>query len=75
MASRAARARAYLLTLVAYVAYYVVERAFENWGADGRLAPLIAGQAPNLLFRAAGLVAFLRLTRRGWWPECSDRTS
>jgi lipopolysaccharide export system permease protein len=65
MASRAARTRAYLLTLVAYVAYYVVERAFENWGADGRLAPLIAGQAPNLLFGAAGLVAFLRLTRRG----------
>jgi lipopolysaccharide export system permease protein len=65
MASRAARTRAYLLTLLAYVAYYVLERAFENWGADGKLAPLLAGQAPNLLFGGLGLVAFLRLTRRG----------
>ena len=65
MASRAARTRAYLLTLSVYVAYYVVERAFENWGSDGKLAPLLAGQAPNLLFGAFGLVAFLRLTRRG----------
>ncbi len=40
MSSRAARTRAYLLTLGAYVAYYVVERTFENWGTAGRLAPL-----------------------------------
>ena len=65
MASRAARGRAYMLTLAAYVAYYVVERGFENWGNDGRLVPFLAGQAPNLLFGAVGLFAFLRLTRRG----------
>jgi len=42
-----------------------VERGFENWGNDGRLVPFLAGQAPNLLFGAVGLFAFLRLTRRG----------
>jgi lipopolysaccharide export system permease protein len=55
MASRAARTRAYLLTLLAYVAYYVVERAFENWGAEGKLRFLPAGPEPLFKHRAGRL--------------------
>lgn len=65
MSSRAARTRGYLLALGVYVAYYLVERSFENLGTAGRLAPWLAGMAPNLLFGAFGTVLFLRLTRRG----------
>jgi lipopolysaccharide export system permease protein len=65
MASKAARTRGYLLTLLVYVAYYIVERSFENLGTGGKLAPWVAAQAPNFLFGALGLVIFLRLTRRG----------
>lgn len=65
MSSRAARTRGYLLALGVYVAYYLVERSFENWGTAGRLAPWLAGVAPNLVFGAFGTWLFVRLTRRG----------
>ena len=65
MSSRAARTRGYLLALGAYVAYYLVERTFENLGTAGRLAPWLAGMAPNLVFGALGAWLFVRLTRRG----------
>ena len=65
MSSRAARTRGYLLALGAYVAYYLVERSFENLGTAGRLAPWLAGMAPNLVFGALGAWLFIRLTRRG----------
>jgi lipopolysaccharide export system permease protein len=65
MSSRAARTRGYMLALGAYVAYYIVERSFENLGTAGRLAPWLAGVAPNLVFGAFGAWLFVRLTRRG----------
>ena len=65
MSSRAARTRGYLLALGVYVAYYLVERTFENLGTAGRLAPWLAGMAPNLVFGAFGTWLFVRLTRRG----------
>ncbi len=65
MSSRAARTRGYLLALGVYVAYYLVERSFENLGTAGRLAPWLAGMAPNLVFGAFGTWLFVRLTRRG----------
>ena len=65
LTSRAARTRGYLVVLAAYVAYYLVGRTFENWATAGKVLPLLAGQAPNLLFGAFGAVLFLRLTRRG----------
>jgi lipopolysaccharide export system permease protein len=65
MSSRAARTRGYMLALGAYVAYYIVERSFENLGTAGRLAPWLAGMAPNLVFGVFGAWLFVRLTRRG----------
>ncbi|HZX40611.1 MAG TPA: LptF/LptG family permease, partial [Myxococcaceae bacterium] len=65
MSSRAARTRGYLLALGVYVAYYIVERSFENLGTAGRLAPWLVGMAPNLVFGAFGTWLFVRLTRRG----------
>src|SRR5262249_58675773 len=70
MSSRAARTRGYMLALGAYVAYYIVERSFENWGTAGRLAPWLAGLAPNLVFGAFGAWLFVRLTRRGLGAWC-----
>jgi lipopolysaccharide export system permease protein len=65
MRLRRARGLAYALTLSFYVLFYVVERSFENWGTTGRLLPLVAGQGPNLLFGAAGLLAMRWLGARG----------
>jgi lipopolysaccharide export system permease protein len=65
MRLRRARGKAYLLTLTFYVLFYVVQRSFENWGSTGRLLPLLAGQGPNLIFGAAGLVALRWIGARG----------
>jgi lipopolysaccharide export LptBFGC system permease protein LptF len=65
MRLRRARGLAYALTLSFYVLFYVVERSFENWGSTGRLASLVAGQGPNLLFGALGLLAMRWLGQRG----------
>ena len=63
--ARTVRTRGYLLALAVYVAYYIVQRSFENLGTAGRLVPWLAGMAPNLLFGAFGTWLFVRLTRRG----------
>ena len=65
VSARTVRTRGYLLALVAYVAYYIVQRSFENLGTGGRLVPWLAGMAPNLVFGAFGTWLFVRLTRRG----------
>jgi len=65
VSARTVRTRGYLLALVAYVAYYIVQRSFENLGTGGRLVPWLAGMAPNLVFGAFGAWLFVRLTRRG----------
>ena len=65
MRLRRARGKAYLLTLTFYVLFYVVQRSFENWGSTGRLLPLLAGQGPNLIFGAVGLLALRWIDTRG----------
>ncbi len=64
LAGRKSRGTSVLLTLLAYVLYYVVERAFENLGNAGRLPPLLAGQAPNAIFGLLGALLWSRLRGR-----------
>lgn len=59
------RARGLLLTILGYVGYYVLNRAFENMGADGRLPYIVAALVPSLLIAAMGWLAFWRLMRAG----------
>lgn len=58
------RARGGVLTLIGYAAFYVVAQVSTSFGDRGLLAPVLAGQLPNLLFVAFGLVA-LAITDRG----------
>ncbi len=62
---RAGRARGYLVTLGAYVAYYVLSRTFENMGTQGKLPALLAGQLCNLLFVVLGCAVLWRAHRVG----------
>lgn len=59
------RAWGYLLTLGAYVLFYVLMRLFEQMGQQGKLPVLLAGQLANILFCAVGLVAMYRVSRSG----------
>ncbi len=59
------RARGYLLTLLGYVAYYVLSRFFENLGAQDRMPLVVAGQLPNVLFAAVGCLVLYRVSRAG----------
>jgi lipopolysaccharide export system permease protein len=59
------RGRGYAVALVGYVAYYVLYRALENLGSQGKLPLLLAGQLPNLLFAALGAAWLGRLGRPG----------
>ncbi len=61
---RGGRARSFLLTLAAYVGYYLVARSCVSMGERGVVPALLAGQLPNLLFVAAGLAGLAVLTRR-----------
>jgi lipopolysaccharide export system permease protein len=65
MSRRQARGRSYLLTLGAYVLYYVLTRTFENLGDHGRMAPWLAGELTNFIFAAAGAIALFRMARPG----------
>jgi len=63
--SRGGRAQGLVLTLVGYVGYYVLSRACEKLGVEGRLPFWLAGQLPNLLFLTLGAAAMARLSRVG----------
>jgi lipopolysaccharide export system permease protein len=54
-----------LWTLVAYVTFYVLNRAFEQVANRGQLPPLVAGQLTNLLFALVGVLLLWRIARRG----------
>jgi lipopolysaccharide export system permease protein len=60
-----ARARAVLLALFSYVAYYVLLQLCSNLALRGQVPPPLAGQLPNLAFAAVGAVLAWRLVRRG----------
>jgi lipopolysaccharide export system permease protein len=62
---QAGRAWGYLLTLSGYVLFYVLSRAFEHMGTQGKLPVLLAGQLANLLFVAVGVFAMWRVSRSG----------
>ncbi|MCP3142592.1 LptF/LptG family permease [Pyxidicoccus xibeiensis] len=59
------RAWGYLFTLGGYVLYYVLSRAFEQLGQQGKLPVELAGQLANLLFMLVGAVALYRVNRSG----------
>ncbi len=65
MGRRQSRGRAYLLTILSYVAYYVISKMFENLGSQGRIPLLLAGQLHNALFAALGGWALYRVMRSG----------
>ncbi|WP_342381342.1 LptF/LptG family permease [Myxococcus stipitatus] len=62
---QAGRAWGYLLTLGGYVLYYLLSRAFEQLGQQGKLPAPLAGQLANLIFMAVGAVALYRVSRSG----------
>jgi lipopolysaccharide export system permease protein len=59
------RARGVMLTLLGYIAFYLLARASVSFGERGVLSPLLAGQLPNLLFVALGGLALLWAQRKG----------
>ncbi|MBI3181385.1 MAG: LptF/LptG family permease [Myxococcales bacterium] len=62
---RSGRARGYLLTIGAYVLYYVTARACAGLGERGLLPALLGGQLPNLVFAGLGALALSRVAREG----------
>ena len=64
LARRGGRSRSFLLTLGAYVAYYLLARGCVSFGERGALPALLAGQLPNLVFVACGLAGLAVLNRR-----------
>lgn len=59
------RAWGVVFSLASYVGYYLLARAAVQVAEKGELAPMLAGQVPNLLFVAVGLALMLRVERRG----------
>ncbi|MCP3101366.1 LptF/LptG family permease [Myxococcus sp. K15C18031901] len=62
---QAGRAWGYLLTLGGYVFYYLLSRAFEQLGQQGKLPVVVAGQLANVVFMLVGAVALYRVSRSG----------
>lgn len=61
----AGRARGVVLTLAGYALFYVIAQVSTSFGEKGVLAPLLAGQLPNLVFVGLGLLALWWADRRG----------
>ena len=59
------RARGAIATLGGYALFYVLAQVSTSLGDKGRLAPVLAGQLPNLVFVALGLLALWFFDRRG----------
>lgn len=62
---RGAKSLGAMATLAAYVGYYVVARAGDAWGEQGRLPPFLAAHVGNLAFLALGLALVAGASRRG----------
>jgi lipopolysaccharide export system permease protein len=62
---RGGRGTGVLLTLLGYVAFYVLARLAVQLADAGVLAPPLAGQLPNLAFIGAGLALLAQRARRG----------
>lgn len=59
------RARGFLFTILAYIAFFVLSRLFENMGQQGRLPIIVSAFLPAALFLTLGGVLILRLVRTG----------
>jgi lipopolysaccharide export system permease protein len=62
---RGGRGWGVLFTLGGYIGFYVVARLAVQLADKGTLPPLVAGQAPNVVFIALGLAVLARVVRRG----------
>jgi lipopolysaccharide export system permease protein len=58
------RARGVTLTLLGYAIFFLLARTTVSLGEKGLLHPLLAGQLPNLIFVAAGLLAMMWMEKR-----------
>ena len=65
-AVRNARARGYLFAILAVAGYYVLQHLGIAWGTEGRLAPWLAGELPNLAAVGVGALAWAQLWWRRW---------
>jgi lipopolysaccharide export system permease protein len=63
--ARGSRRRGFLLSIGAYVLYYVVMQVGAGLGAKGHLSPAIAGELANVLFAGLGCWAMVRANREG----------
>jgi lipopolysaccharide export system permease protein len=59
------RARGLLITVGAYISYYVLSRVFDNLAVQGRIPILLAVLVPALIIGLAGAVAMYRYSRVG----------
>jgi lipopolysaccharide export system permease protein len=57
--ARGSRARGSLFGLLAIAGYYVLQHVGIGWGANGKLAPWLAGELANVVALAAGAVAWV----------------
>ncbi|MCI0574166.1 MAG: LptF/LptG family permease [Myxococcaceae bacterium] len=61
----AGRGQGFVLSIAAYIAFYIVFRAFEQMGNRGELPPVLATQLANLLFALVGGALLWHHSRRG----------
>jgi lipopolysaccharide export system permease protein len=47
------------------VLFYLLSRAFEQMGQQGKMPVLVAGQLTNVIFIVLGVVAMWRVSRSG----------
>ncbi len=59
------RAFGVVFSLASYVGFYLVARTAVQFAEAGSLSPWVAGQFPNALFIALGVVLMWRVERRG----------
>ena len=62
---RGGRSWGVLFTLAGYIAFYMVARLAVQLADAGSLPPLLAGQAPNVLFIGVGLLVLRFIAKRG----------
>jgi lipopolysaccharide export system permease protein len=62
--ARGSRARGYLFGILAIAGYYILQHLGIGWGADGKLAPWLAGELANAVALGAGAVAWVVVGRR-----------
>jgi lipopolysaccharide export system permease protein len=65
IASSGARGFAYLVTVLAFAAYFVLGKGGETLAARGQLPPALGALLPDLAVAALGLLMTARLARRG----------